>query len=109
VSRRSREEAHVLSSSSGAEDSALQQPAYDRAIRQLRVCVRVLSAVLVALIARSVIDGASLAIVLSEVLIALLLLASGALWRYGRRLEPHARARAAVEPESLQSRRRTPG
>jgi hypothetical protein len=87
----------------------LNQPDYDRAIRQLRVCVRVLSAVLLALIARSVIDGASLAVVVGEALIALLLLASAALWRYGRRLEPHARARTAGKPKSLQSRRRTPG
>ena len=73
----------------------------DRGIRQLRVCVRVLSAVLLALIARSIIDGANLAVVLSEALIALLLLASGALWRYGRLIETRARAHAAGKPKSL--------
>jgi hypothetical protein len=79
----------------------LDQRTYNRAKRQLRVCVRVLSALLLALIARSVIDGASLAVVLSEVLIALLLFVSGALWRYGRRLERDSRARAAGDPKSL--------
>jgi hypothetical protein len=78
------------------------QAAYDRAIRQVRVCVRVLSAVLLALIAGSIINGASLAVVLTEALIALLLLASGALWRYGRRLAPHVRgSHTAGEPKSF--------
>jgi len=82
----------------------LNQAAYDRAIRRLRVCVRVLSAVLLALIARSVIDGANLAFVLTEALIALLLLASAALWRHGRRLQPHASAsRTAGKPKVLES------
>jgi hypothetical protein len=65
---------------------------------RLRVCVRVPSAVLLALVARSVIDGASLAVVLTEALIALLLLASAALWRYGRRQEPHASASRTTTP-----------
>jgi hypothetical protein len=65
---------------------------------RLRVCVGVLSAVLLALVARSVMDGANAAIVITEALIAALLLASGALWRYGRRLEPHARASRAATP-----------
>jgi hypothetical protein len=72
----------------------LNQADYDRAIGRLRVCVRVLSAVLLALIARSVIDGATPAVVATEALIAVLLLASGALWRYGRRLEPPPAPRA---------------
>jgi hypothetical protein len=49
--------------------------------------MRVLSAVLLALVARSLIDGANLALVLTEAFIAVLLLASAVLWRYGRRLE----------------------
>ncbi len=77
---------------------------YDRAIRQLRVSVRVLSAVLLALIARSVIDGATLALLLSEALIAVLLLASGALWRYGRRIEPHTRAHTPEAVPQARSR-----
>lgn len=100
MSCRSREDTRPLANSSDGQDSASDLRTYNRAIRQLRVCVRVLSAVLLALTARSIIDGASLAVMLSEVLIALLLLVSGALWRYGRRLEPHSRARAAGEHKS---------
>jgi hypothetical protein len=76
----------------------VNQELYERAIGRLRVCVRVLSAVLLALVARSVIDGANPAIVLAEALIALLLLASGALWRYGRRLEPHVSTSRTTTP-----------
>jgi hypothetical protein len=76
-----------MSRSPSGERSALNQAAYDRAIGRLRVCMRVLSAVLLALVARSLIDGANLALVLTEAFIAVLLLASAVLWRYGRRLE----------------------
>jgi uncharacterized membrane protein YfbV (UPF0208 family) len=72
------------------------QAAYDRAIRQLRVCMRILSAALLAVLAHSVIDGANLADAVATALIALLLLASGALWRYGRRRQPHAGASRTV-------------
>jgi hypothetical protein len=65
---------------------------------RLRVFVRVLSALLLALVARSVMDGANAAIVLTEASIAVLLLAAGALWRYGRRLEPRAGASRAATP-----------
>jgi hypothetical protein len=71
---------------------------------RLRICARVLSALLLALVARSVIDGANAAIVLTEALIAVLLLASGALWRYGRRLEPHASASRAATPAARPER-----
>jgi hypothetical protein len=100
-SRRRPRRCFPVSRSSARQHSALKQPAYDHAIRQLRVCVRVLSAVLIALIARSVVDGADLVVVLSAALIAFLLLASGVLWRYRRRLEPHARANTAGNPKSL--------
>ena len=87
-----REHPAAPSRSPGGERPALNQTDYDRAMGRLRVCMRVLSAVLLALIARSVIDGANFAVVLTAALIALLLLASGALWLYGRRLEPHTPA-----------------
>jgi hypothetical protein len=67
--------------------------------------VRVLSAVLLALVARSVIDGTNFAIALTEALIALLLLASGALWRYGRRREPHVSASRAATPAARPDQR----
>lgn len=60
--------------------------------------MRVLSAVLIALVARSLIDGATVAIAVTEALIALLLLASGALWRYGRRLQPPTSASCTPTP-----------
>jgi hypothetical protein len=60
-------------------------------MRSLRVCIRALSAVMLALLARAVIAGPSPAVVLTAALIALLLLVSGMLWQYGRRLELQAR------------------
>jgi hypothetical protein len=42
------------------------------------------------LIARTVIDGLIVAGTLAEALIVAVLIASVWLWRYGRRLEPHA-------------------
>jgi hypothetical protein len=65
----------------------IDQAVLDRAMRSLRVCIRALSAVMLALLARAVIDGPSPAVVLTGALIALLLLVSGMLWQYGRRLE----------------------
>jgi hypothetical protein len=79
--------------------------AYDRAIRQLSVCLGVLSAVLVALVARSVIDGPTLTAVLAEALIAVLLLASRALWRYVRPLEAHASALGTATPAAGREKR----
>jgi hypothetical protein len=95
-----REHPAAPSRSPGGERPALNQTDYDRAMGRLRVCMRVLSAVLLALIARSVIDGANLAVVLAAALIALLLLASGVLWLYGRRLEPHASASRTATPKT---------
>jgi uncharacterized membrane protein YfbV (UPF0208 family) len=74
----------------------LEQAAYDRAIRQLRVCMRLLSAALLGLLARIVVDGATVAVALAAAVVALLLLASGALWRYGRRVQPHASASRSI-------------
>jgi hypothetical protein len=59
---------------------------YDRSMERLRVTIRVLSALLVALLARILSDGLTIAVGLSEALIALLLLAALGLWRHGRRL-----------------------
>jgi hypothetical protein len=69
----------------------INQAVLDRAMRSLRVCIRALSAVMLALLARAVIAGPSPAVVLTAALIALLLLVSGMLWQYGRRLELQAR------------------
>ena len=75
---------------------------------QLRVTIRVLSAALLALLARIVVDGVTIADGLAEALIVVLLIASVRLWRYGRRLEsgpPHClsggtNGRAAPRPSS---------
>lgn len=61
---------------------------YYSAMKRLRFCIRMLTPVLLALIARSVIAGPTLALVVTGALIALLLLASGQLWRRGRQLDP---------------------
>jgi len=63
---------------------------YDQAMGRLRVAIKVLGAVLIALIARTVVDGPSVAGALAEALIVVLLVASAGLWRCGRRLEPPA-------------------
>jgi uncharacterized membrane protein YfbV (UPF0208 family) len=96
MSRASHQDAHPLSRPSGREALASEQAAYDRAIRQLRVCIRLLSAALLGLLARIVVDGATLAVALAAAVVALLLLAAGALWRYGRRVQPHASASRTV-------------
>ena len=54
---------------------------------------------MLALLARTVIDGPSLEVALAEALIALLLLTSGMLWQYGHRLQPHASATPAARGE----------
>ena len=84
----SRSEASRLGDS--AEAPTVNHAVVDRAMRRLRVCIRALSAVMLALIARVVIDGMSRAVAITGALIALLLLVSGKLWQYGRRLEQQA-------------------
>ena len=67
---------------------------------------------MLALLARTVIDGPSLEVALAEALIALLLLTSGMLWQYGHRLQPHASASRGpdVDRRPLRRiRRRGPG
>jgi hypothetical protein len=61
---------------------------YERTMRHLRVAVRVLSSLLLALIARMVMDGPTVAGGIGEVAMLLLLLASVALWRHIRRQSP---------------------
>jgi len=61
---------------------------YERAMRRLRVAIRLLTVVLLALVARSVSDGPNLAGVITGTMIALLLTASIGLRRQGRRMRP---------------------
>lgn len=61
----------------------VRRAAYERAMKRLRTCIFGLIAVLLALLARTVIDGPDLPVALAITLIALVLLAAGRLWRYG--------------------------
>lgn len=62
-----------------------ERAAWERAMRQLGVCTRLLAAVLVALCARLVISGPTPVTALTALIIATLLLGSLLLSRYGRR------------------------
>jgi uncharacterized membrane protein len=63
------------------------QQLYERAIRRLRICIRVLSALLAASIARVVVDGLTVAGAFALAFTAVLLVASLGLWRQGSRLK----------------------
>jgi ABC-type proline/glycine betaine transport system permease subunit len=73
---------------------ATAQAIYERTMRRLSVAIRLLTVVLLALVARSVIDGLNIADVIAGTAIALLLIASVGLWRQGCRL----RARGWLSP-----------
>ncbi len=79
-------EVHAATPSIRRATPLQQRPSYDRSMAQLRVTIRVLSAALLALLARIVVDGVTIADGLAEALIVVLLIASVGLWRYGRRL-----------------------
>ncbi len=66
-------------------------------MRKLRIGIRALSAILVAVIARVIVSGLTFAAEVSGALVALLLLASLLLARRGRQLEPGAEPEAGSE------------
>jgi hypothetical protein len=72
---------------------AMSQATYERTMWRLRVTIRLLTVVLLALVAHSVTDGLNVAAVITGTAIALLLIAAVGLWRQGRRLRPYANAR----------------
>jgi hypothetical protein len=72
---------------------AIPPAIYERTMRRLRVTIRLLTVALLALVARSAIDGLNIADVITGTAIALLLIASVGLWRQGVRLPPDADAR----------------
>lgn len=74
-----------LSASEGAE---LERAVWERVMRRLRVSTRLLSAVLLALVARAIGSGLGFAVELSATIVAFLLLVALLLTRQGRRLEP---------------------
>jgi hypothetical protein len=61
---------------------------YARTMRHLRVCIRLLTALLLACVARIVTDGVTPGLALGMALTALLLLAALGLWRIGSRRKP---------------------
>jgi hypothetical protein len=67
---------------------AVPQAIYERTMRRLRVAIRLLTVVLLAVVARSVSDGLSMAGGITGTAIALLLISSLGLWRQGRRMRP---------------------
>jgi len=71
---------------------------YWKTMRRLRMCIRLLSAVVLASTAHAVIDGLTAGISLALALTTALLLASLELWRVGSRREPHDTAPPGFEP-----------
>ena len=61
---------------------------YEQAMRRLAAMVRILSVVLAALVARSVIDGLTLTLGFAAGIVAALLVSAVALLRQGRRFKP---------------------
>jgi hypothetical protein len=77
--------------------SADAQHVYSQTMRRLRVCIGLLTALLLASVARAVIDGLTPGLVLGLALTAALLLAALGLWRTGSRRKPHDAAPPGAE------------
>ena len=73
------------------------QHVYARTMRQLRIRIRVLTALLLASVAHAVTDGLTPALALALALTALLLLAALGLWRTGSRRQPRDAAPPGAE------------
>ena len=82
-----------LPAESGAAGSdELRQALWEREMRRQRVSIRVLGAVLVALVVRGIVDGVSTAVGLTGLVVAGLLVVSLILRQQGRRIEPPLRS-----------------
>jgi UPF0716 family protein affecting phage T7 exclusion len=68
--------------------SAHTDNVYTRTMLRLRVCIGLLSALLLASVAHAVTDGLTLGLVFAFALTTLLLLAALGLWRVGSRRKP---------------------
>jgi hypothetical protein len=66
----------------------LERAVWERVMKRLRISTRMLSAILLALLARVIVSGLSVATELSAAIITPLLLGSVLLTRHGHRLEP---------------------
>jgi xanthine/uracil permease len=71
----------------------MSQATYERTMRRLRATIRLLTVVLLALVAHSATDGLNVTAVITGTAIGWLLIAAVGLWRQGRRLRPYANAR----------------
>jgi len=67
-----------------------RQDAFESPLRRLSVFSKVLSAAMLASVARLVVDGIDAAALLTTAMLAVLLAASVALWRHGRQLQRRA-------------------
>jgi hypothetical protein len=74
--------------------------AWERAMRQLRMCTRLLAAALLALGARLVLAGPTPVTAVSAVIVAALLLAALLLTHHGRSYEPRSRSSATASARS---------
>jgi hypothetical protein len=81
----------------------IDRAVWERAMRQLSACTRLLATGLVALGARLVIAGPTPVTVLSTAILALLFLASLLLTRRGRRYQPPSRSSTGTGGRSAQS------
>jgi hypothetical protein len=73
------------------------QNVYARTMRHLRVCIRLLTALLLACVAHIVTDGLTPGLALGMALTALLLLAALGLWRIGSRRKLEDTAPSSIE------------
>lgn len=84
---------------SGESPASDTEIIYWQMMRRLRVCIRLLSAVVLASVAHAVIDGLTAGIALALALTTALLLASVELWRVGSRRKPHDTTLQVSNPE----------
>ncbi|MGZ6617251.1 MAG: hypothetical protein ACXVFQ_22860 [Solirubrobacteraceae bacterium] len=84
-------------------ETEVDRVVWERAMRQLGMCTRLLAAVLVALGARLVISGPTPVSAVAATIIAGLLLAALLLTRQGRRHQPGSQSSTAAGRQSVQS------
>jgi hypothetical protein len=90
----------------GSRDAeiTLSRTVWERQMRNLRIIVRLLAIVLVVLVARALLSGATLAVGVAGATVAVLLLAALGLARQGRRLEPDGEPASADTAAATRSR-----
>jgi hypothetical protein len=98
----------VLTGASGSAHSSpaaqqapgrLERAVWERSMSRLRLCNRILTVVLLALVARALLSGFTPAVELTATMIAVLLFASVLLTVHGRGLDPDRAARPDARSE----------